>query len=180
MESLKELDERAVGDRFIDWFNTKFGLKYTFSRRAGEAPDLVYALPDKTELFVEVTSAYYGKEYAKFMWNGVRSEEDQVLVTESVDDDSKLVTDIVRIINQKCNKQYERHCILVISSTCFWTSARALVQLLAQREFPENNFAGIYVHGRFSRLSLDFDGNDYSMIPIKAYSNSGATNGKKT
>ena len=171
MEPLKEQDERAVGDRFVEWFNAQFGLDYTFLRRAGEAPDLVYALPDKTELFVEVTSAYYAKEYAKFIWDGVRSEEDQVLVATHIDDDSRLVSNIVRIINQKCNKRYEKHCILVISTTCFWTSEKMLTQLLSQQKFPANNFAGIYVHGRFSRLSLDFEGNDYSMIPIRVYSN---------
>lgn len=170
MESLKELDERAVGDRFVEWFNTRFDLKYTFLRRAGEAPDLVYALSDKTELFIEVTSAYYANEYAKFIWDGVRRSEDQVLVTARGDDDTSLVSDIVRIVNQKCNKRYEKHCILVISTTCFWTPAKTLVQLLLQREFPENNFAGIYVHGRFSRLDTGLKENDYSMIPIKAYS----------
>lgn len=171
MESLKELDEQAVGDRFIDWFNTKFGLEYSFSRRAGKAPDLVYALPDKTELFVEVTSAYYGKEYAKFIWNGVRSEEDQFLVTELKDHDNKLVSDIIRMVGQKSVKRYEKHCILVISVTSFWTSAKTLAELLSKQEIPENNFAGIYVHGRFSQMNIDFDGNDYLMISIQPYSN---------
>ena len=170
MTSLKELDERAVGDRFIDWLNCQYDLEYRFSRRAGEAPDLVYSLPDKTELFIEVTSAYYGKEYAKFIWEGVRSQEDQFLVTEMGGEDSSLVSDIARVVNQKCMKRYEKHCILVISTTCFWTSAKTLAQLLASQEFPDNNFAGIYVHGRFSRTNEDFDGNDYSIIPIKAYS----------
>src|SRR5674476_845925 len=93
MESLKEKkeqDERAVGERFVKWLNTQFGLKYTFLRRAGEAPDLVYALPDSTELFVEVTSASYGRKYQKFIWDGIRSSEDQILVTEGEDDNSKL------------------------------------------------------------------------------------------
>ena len=170
MEPLKEQDERAVGGRFIIWFNTEFGYEYAFDRRADEAPDLVYTSPAKAALFIEVTSAYYAKEYAKFVWDGVRSSEDQILVAGSVDDDSRLVSDIVRIVNQKYNKRYEKHCILVISATCFWTSAKMLTQLLSQQKFPENNFAGIYVHGRFSRLSEDFDGNDYAMIPIKVYS----------
>ena len=173
MESLKEKkeqDERAVGERFVKWLNTQFGLKYTFLRRAGEAPDLVYALPDSTELFVEVTSASYGRKYQKFIWDGIRSSEDQILVTEGEDDNSKLVSDIVRIVDQKCNKRYEKHCLLVVSVTSFWTPAKTLAELLSQHEFPENNFAGIYVHGRFSRLDTGLKENDYLMIPIKAYS----------
>lgn len=178
MELLKEQDERAVGERFVKWLNTKFGLEYSFIRRAGEAPDLVYALPNKTELFIEITSAYYANEDAKLIWDGIRSSEDQILTQVGAvrDHDSELVSNIVRIANQKCNKRYEKHCILVISTTCFWTSEKVLVQLLSQREFPENNFAGIYVHGRFSSLSLYFEGNDYSMIPIKAYSNTDGIN----
>jgi hypothetical protein len=169
MESLKEQDERAVGDRFVGWFNAQYDLNYSFIRRAGEAPDLVYALPDKTELFIEITSAYYGDEYAKFIWNGVRSSEDQVLVSEGSDLDAKLASDIVRIVGQKCGKRYEKHCVLVVGVTAFWTSAKTLRQLMSRCEFPDNNFAGIYVHGRFSSLSLSLGENEYSMIPIKTY-----------
>ncbi len=169
MESLKEQDERAIGDRFVSWLNIQYGLNYSFLRRAGEAPDLVYVLPDKTELFIEITSAYYGNEYAKFIWDGVRSSEDQVLVSEGADLDTKLVSDIVRIVGQKCGKRYEKHCILVIGLTAFWTPAKTLEQLLLQCEFSDNNFAGIYVHGRFSGLSLSPGESEYSMIPIKAY-----------
>ena len=151
MESLKEQDERAVGERFIEWFNTQFDLSYSFLKRAGEAPDLVYALPDKTKLFIEVTSAYYGNKHAKFIWDGARSSEDQVLVSEGMNYDTKLVSDIVRMVGQKCIKRYEKHCILVVSVTSFWTPAKILAQLLSQRKFPDNNFAGIFVHGRFSR-----------------------------
>lgn len=171
MISIKEQDERAIGDRFVEWFNTQYGLNYSFIRRAGEAPDLVYALPDKTELFLEVTSAYYGNEYAKFIWDGVRSSEDQELEDEDADLDTKLVTDIVRIVGQKCIKRYEKHCILVVSVTSFWTSAKTLTQLLSKCEFPDNNFAAIFVHGRFSRFSLSPGESDYSMILIKEYPN---------
>jgi len=170
MEPLKEQDERAIGERFIEWFNIQYGLNYSFLRRAGEAPDLVYALPNKTELFIEVTSAYYGNEFAKFIWDGVRSSEDQVLVSRGGDLDTKLVSDIVRAVSNKCIKRYEKHCILVVGVTSFYTPAKTLAQLLSKCEFPDNNFAAIYVHGRFSRLSLSLGESDYSMIPIKEYS----------
>jgi hypothetical protein len=65
------------------------------------------------------------------------------------------------MVFQKCEKRYEKHCILVIGVTAFWTSSITVVQLLSQIVFPINNFAGIYVHGRFPER-------DYSMIPIKA------------
>lgn len=171
MVTLKEQDERAIGERFIEWLNTQYGFNYSFSKRAGEAPDLVYALPDKTELFIEVTSAYYGKEYAQFIWDGVRSNEDNKIVqsSEVKDDDGNLVSDIFRIVLQKCDKRYEKHCILVVAVAAFWTPTKILTQLLSQIDFPDNNFAGIYVHGRFSYLNLSPGESSYSMIPIKAY-----------
>ncbi len=45
MDSLKEQFERANGDKFIEWLNDSAGTKFVFSRRAGEAPDLVYSPP---------------------------------------------------------------------------------------------------------------------------------------
>jgi hypothetical protein len=166
-ESLKGLNERAVGDRFIKWFNSQHGLNYAFARRAGEAPDLIYALPDKTELFVEVTSAYYGEEYARFIWGGVRSSEDMCLVTANTGDrDKRLVSEVVTAIEKKCIKRYETHCILVVDITSFWTAPEVLSDLLRQYSIPANVFAGIYIHGRFSDFHVP---ESYRMIQVKPY-----------
>lgn len=167
IEPLKELNERAVGDRFIEWFNAQHGLSYSFSRRAGEAPDLVYALPDAGELFIEVTSAYYGEEYAKFIWGGVRGSENSSLVsTDAGDLDKKIVLDVVMAVYKKSMKRYGKHCILVVDITSFWTSPDVLSNLLKQFPTPENIFAGIYIHGRFSIFHVP---QSYCMIPIKLY-----------
>lgn len=56
--ALQEQFERAKGDEFVEWFNASRGSAYRFSRRAGEAPDLVYRAGD-SELFIEVTSGNY-------------------------------------------------------------------------------------------------------------------------
>ena len=69
---LKELDERAVGERFVEWLNTKFGLKYTFLKRAGEAPDLVYALPDST---ASVGWVEQRDTHRYFCWVSLRSTQ---------------------------------------------------------------------------------------------------------
>lgn len=164
---LKELNERAVGDRFIEWFNAQYGLSYSFTRRAGEAPDLVYAIPDKAELFIEVTSAYYGDEYAKFIWGGVRRSENLCLVSTNAGDlNNKIVSDVAKAIEKKCIKRYEKHCILVVDITSFWTSPEVLSSMLEQYSIPENNFAGIYIHGRFPTAHVP---QSYCMIPVKPY-----------
>ncbi len=62
MNSLTEQFERANGDRLIEWLNERNGTTFAFSRRAGEAPDLVYS-DGREELFMEVTAAYYDEAF---------------------------------------------------------------------------------------------------------------------
>ena len=71
MDDVQQNFERGVADRFFDWFSETGGPTFEFSRRAGEAPDLVYSC-GRNELAVEVTAAYCDSDHAKFLWEYAR------------------------------------------------------------------------------------------------------------
>ena len=101
MDSLQEEHEIANGDAFFEWFNAKVGTSYSFSRRAGQAPDLVYSFGSR-ELFVEVTAAYCDDgPHAKFLGDGVYSSSDVIGPWVGVNSDKSLAQEISNRISHK-------------------------------------------------------------------------------
>ena len=75
MDPLQEQHERWVGDQVIERYNTDYCTSFQFYRRPGEAPDLEYR--DGSRLLgVEVATAYYDIEDAKFNWLEARKRPD--------------------------------------------------------------------------------------------------------
>ena len=167
MDPLQEQFEKANGDLLIEWMNKKYNTNYVFSRRAGEAPDLVYS-SDNEELFVEVTAAYYDGSHAKFLWSGARDTEAVIEPWFGVNPDASLAEEITNRISIKSNIQYGSDCLLLVVVPPGLTTAEELESLLdTEKLASESPFIGIYVAGRFP-ISTDSAGG-YRVLQIKEY-----------
>lgn len=165
MDPLQQQFEKAVGDEFFEWLNNRRKTSYSFSQRAGEAPDLVYAA-GADELMVEITAGYYDGKHAEFLWKGTRGTKDAPTGWKGVNPDKSLAQSIADQVAKKCTKHYGGKSVLLINVSPGVTSAEELSELLAQQSFPtEMPFAGIYVVGRFPITSSSSGG--YRVIPIK-------------
>lgn len=166
-DQLKEQLERSVGDNFFEWLNAHKGTGYTFSRRAGEAPDLVYS-SGEVEVFAEITSAYSDDEHAKFLWKDARGAKDAPDHWHGVNPDKSLAQAVTNRIAEKCAKRYGRTCILLVNIPPGVTPAEELARLMAHHSLPsEIPFAGVYVVGRFPFRGPYAGG--YRVIPIKEF-----------
>lgn len=158
--------ERGVADRFFEWFKAISGLSFSFTRRAGEAPDLVYGCGDG-EMYVEVTSVYYDGAHAEFLWKNARGAENPPIGWEGVGNAHEaLAQDIVNRVKAKCDKRYGATTLLLVEVPPVLTSAEELAELLTQKVFPPViPFVGVYVVGRFPITSNSSGG--YRVLPIK-------------
>lgn len=166
MDDIQLLFERGVAERFFEWFSKKGGPSYSFIRRAGEAPDLVYGCKD-TELYVEITCRYSDSAQAKFLWEYARGGPNPPASWDAVGDvHEALAQDIVKGVTAKCEKRYGVTTILLVEVPPGHTSVEKLAELLAQKLFPSViPFVGVYVTGRFP-IKVDSSGG-YHVIPIK-------------
>lgn len=165
MNQLKEKSERAVGDSFIEWLNSERGTKYRFIERPDRAPDLLYA-SNGNELFIEVTAAFYDSEHAKFIWKGVREEEDAPNRWIGVNPNKSVAAEIHNCLIKKAQKRYGCKTVLLIEVPPGVTSAEELAEMLEKQQVPKDlPFVGIYVVGNFPIKKYSSGG--YRVIPIK-------------
>ena len=165
MDPLQEQFEKAVGDSFFEWLNSQIGAHYSFTRRAGQAPDLVY-MWDGKELFVEVTGAYYDGSHAAFLWKSARGTKDAPAGWTGVNASRALAMTIFERIAEKSKNRYGERTVLLVNVPPGVTSAEELSELLLKQSFPlETPFVGIYVVGNFPITTHSSGG--YRVIPIK-------------
>jgi hypothetical protein len=167
MDPLQEQFEKENGDMLIDWINEKHNTNYVFSRRAGEAPDLVYSYENE-ELFLEITAAYYDGSHAKFLWTGARDTDANIEPWFGINPTASLKEEIENRILKKSNIQYGDNCLLLVVIPPSLTSAEELESLLDAKKLSTNSsFVGIYVAGRFPTTSSSSGG--YQLIPVKKF-----------
>ena len=149
MDRLQEQFERWVGDQVIQRYNTDHGTDFQFYGRAGEAPDLEYRGGSRS-LKVEVATAYYDAEDAKFKWLAARKRPDAPDKWSGVDFDKKLVENINSELVDKCAKSYGPDCVLAVCVLPDLTYAEELESLLKDVRVPAANpFHVIYLCGEF-------------------------------
>ncbi len=149
MDPLQEQHERWVGDQVIQWYNSRHGASYRFHGRAGEAPDLEYCDGGRA-LRVEVVTAYYDAEDAKFKWLGARKRPDAPTRWSGVNFEDSLVENINSALEAKCGKSYGPNCALAVCVRPPITTAEEMGSRLADVRVPaKNSFDGIYLYGEF-------------------------------
>lgn len=167
MDPLQEQFEKSNGDLLIEWINEKYNTSYVFSRRVGEAPDLVYA-SENEKLFMEVTAAYYDGPHAKFLWDGARDTEAEIEPWFGVNPDASLAEEINNRILKKSNIQYGNNCLLLVVVPPGLTTAEELESLLDTENLSSKSpFIGIYVAGRFP-ITTDSAGG-YRVLQVKEF-----------
>lgn len=166
MNDVQQNFERGVADRFFDWLSTTGGPTFEFSRRAGEAPDLIYSC-GRNELSVEVTAGYYDSDHARFLWEYARGKDNRPIGWQGVGNPHEaLAQAIFSRIAAKCLKRYGATTLLLVEVPPGLTSAEELDGLLAQKSFPSSiPFCGAYVVGRFPITCHSSGG--YRVLPIK-------------
>jgi hypothetical protein len=165
MNELQEKNERAVGESFIGWFNSENGTEYRFKGRPERAPDLIYVSGSK-ELYLEVTSAFYNKEHAKFIWKSARGESDAPNGWTGMNANESLVYAIHNCITKKAQKRYDKETLLLVEVPPGVTGAEELTSLLNLQKFSDNlPFIGIYIVGEFPIKKGSTGG--FRVIPIQ-------------
>ena len=149
MDPLQEQHERWVGDQVIERYNTDYCTSFQFYRRPGEAPDLEYR--DGSRLLgVEVATAYYDIEDAKFKWLEARKRPDAPREWCGENFDGNLVENINSELVDKCAKSYGPNCVLVVCVLPSLTFAEEMELLLKDVRVPDTNpFDAIYLCGEF-------------------------------
>src|SRR5438552_377492 len=110
MSNLKEDHERAVGDEYVRQYNRSFGTNFAFKARPIEAPDLTY-VEDAKHLHIEVTTAYYDDPHARLLWETARGSPNAPASWNGKNFDNGLVSNINRLLQEKCAKQYGPDCV---------------------------------------------------------------------
>jgi hypothetical protein len=175
MDDIQLQFEKGVAERFFEWFSEKGRARYSFIRRAGEAPDLVYGCND-TELYVEITCRYSDSAQAKFLWEYARGVPNPPTAWHAIGNvDEALAQDILKGLTAKCEKRYGVPTLLLVEVPPGHTSAEKLAELLALKHFPSViPFVGVYVTGRFP-MKVDSSGG-YRVIPVKELPGNSALN----
>ena len=75
--------ESATAKIFIQWYNQKTGRNLTL-RKKQETPDFIYA-DEKGEIGVEMTTAHYNQDYAKFTMETGRGRRKAPTIQEVID-----------------------------------------------------------------------------------------------
>jgi len=143
-------DEKKIGEDFVCWYNKNNGTNYSFDRRGEDPPDLVF-IDDKSEIFLEVTTAYYDDgKHAKFEWNPKFSRD-----WVGCNSDLSLVKNISSIIDDKCQKDCGQNCILIIGIYPNVTSFEEFIKLIPEIRIPQKTpFLSIYIAGVFPEMSM--------------------------
>ena len=148
MDEVQEKHERWVGETFIKWCNEQHA--FVFKGRAGDAPDLVYLNPSGQELRLEIVTAYYDAENAKFKWLGAREVPGAPSRWSGVNCNDALVASINLVITEKCNKDYGPGCVLVVCILPELTLAEEMERRLLEVQVPTSSpFEAIYLVGTF-------------------------------
>jgi hypothetical protein len=149
MDPIQEKFERSVAEEFFEWFNAQYGTNYSFFRRAGDAPDLVFK-SSENELLVEITAAYYDGAHGAFLWKGARAAPDAPSGWTGANPHRSLAAAISKSVAKKCSNRYGTQTILLVNVPPGLTTAEELFRLMSESSFPkENPFLGVYVCGRF-------------------------------
>ncbi|MFZ0034707.1 MAG: hypothetical protein WAK60_06950 [Sedimentisphaerales bacterium] len=147
MDSVQKKHERAVGEKFINWYNEHFGKSYTYAYCG--VPDLTYG-DGSNEIHLEITDAYYDQLDATIKWQNFRGKENAPNHWSGKAPDDGLIEFINTGIAEKCKKSYGNDCILVINVWPYITSVEELENKLSEIEIPETNpFMRIYLTGYF-------------------------------
>jgi hypothetical protein len=164
MNEFQERNERAIGECFIEWLNSRKKTAYRFKTRPDRAPDLIYTSASN-ELFIEVTAAFYNYEHARFIRKGERGEADAPERWTGINANESLINEIHNCIIKKAQKRYGKDTLLLIEVPPGVTSAEELSELLELQQFPKDSpFAGIYVVGNFPIKNDSIGG--FRVIPI--------------
>ena len=149
MDIAQQTFERKVGDTFVDWLNCKRSAEFEFRGRADQAPDLVYS--DGTEtITLEVTSAWYDSNDAKFWWQNLRGDPEAQTSWSGSEMDAALINDISTRIAGKCQNRYGALCILIVYVHPALTSKAEMDSLVAEILIPDPQpFAEIFLSGHF-------------------------------
>ena len=149
MDPLQEKHERWVGDQVIQQYNTDHGTTFRFYGRASVAPDLEYRQGNRS-LGVEVVTAYYDTEDAKFKWLAARKRPDAPDKWSGDDFDKSLVENINSALVAKCAKSYGPNCVLAVCVFPTLTPAWEMESRLEDIRVPATNpFDAIYLCGVF-------------------------------
>jgi hypothetical protein len=158
VEILQANHEQAVGEKLVRWLNARDGTAFAFDRRGGEAPDLVYR-DGNNYLHIEVVSAYYDPDHAKWLWGHARARTDTSAKWEGSEFDTGLLRSVETQITKKCLKKYGPDCVLVVSALPSLTSAAELDALLGRLVLPDQiPFRSIFLTGDFPTTSTDAGG----------------------
>lgn len=98
--ALKKGHEKAVGQSFIDKYNSRIGSSYRLVT-SDERPDLIFEDPIRRRLGVEVTTIYYDNNDAKITWDIVRGNSSRGTYG-LVNPDEALLTFTNEGIEKKC------------------------------------------------------------------------------
>lgn len=147
---MKEQNERAIGDKFVDFYNSNHEMNFRYKGRPVEAPDLTYA--DGTdELNIEVGTAYYDRADAKARWSVARALPHAQRGWAGINFEDQMIENIGAIIAEKCGKDYGLRCVLVVHVRPMLTTVEDMWVRLNDIKLPARiPFDGIYLSGDFA------------------------------
>jgi hypothetical protein len=156
-ESLKQKVERAIGDKFVAWFNQTTGSDFQFASLGADPPDLVYRDGAKT-MPVEVATSYYHEEDAIMLWKHARKDpEAPNKWSKPLDEpDQRLINDISQRIADKCSGTHDEGTVLIIEIYPAITTRTEFEELKGSIAIPSSipfgaiHVAGSFPHGRES------------------------------
>src|SRR5438552_464567 len=111
IDKVKEQHERAVADKFIDWYNTKYGTHFQYARRPDPAPDFIYC-DGPHEMDLEIVDAYYDQRDAVLLWKTARNVPGAPTSWTGKEPDEALLDGINDAIAHKCLRDYGASCLL--------------------------------------------------------------------
>ena len=135
MDTLQEQHERWVGDQVINWYNSRHRANFRFRGRCGAAPDLEYCDDDRF-LRIEVVTAYYDGDDAKFLWLRARKRPDAPKKWSGGDSGAILVKNVNEAVADKCAISYGPNCVLAVCILPFHTLPRKWNRSLKKSASP--------------------------------------------
>ena len=164
MDDVQKQHERAIGDDFINWFNSQNESNFSFSSRGDPAPDIIYK--DKNRILkIEVVGSYYDENDAELKWKIARRRPDTPKRWAGVNFDEDLLRNINGAIEEKCSKSYGAKCILLVYISPPLTTDNEVEDMLPRVDIPKQvPFAAIYLTGIFGRSKNSTGG--YRVWPL--------------
>jgi hypothetical protein len=155
--TVKEQNERAVADAFINWYNELNNTEFKYYKR-GEAPDFVYRFENRM-MPLEVTTGYYDEDNAKMLWENARGRPSAPKIWIGKEPDQSLINHINIGLTNKCAKKYPADCTLVMNIYPDITTTEELEALINQIRVPTDHpFKEIYLTGMFLTSSNNTGG----------------------